>query len=531
MEGEAAHRAAGSGIRLAELVGTLSLAMDLGLGQPMEHVARSALLATKLGERTGLGPADRADLYYVALLGWVGCIADSPESSRRFGDDIAYRAGVFDVDMAPLPFLGYLLRTAGTGAPAARRLGTRAALLATGAAGVKSSLRTHCLVAAEFAGRLGLGPGVSGPLQQVFARWDGHGLPAGLGGSRIAVATRLWQLCDVLEVHHRRGGTAAALAVAEARSGTQFDPELVAAFRRDAEELFAELPAGSAFEALIDAEPGLHREVTGAELDPVLGVLADYADLKAPRLRGHSRAVARLAAAAARRLGLEDEQVRLLGRAALLHDLGRTGIPNAILEKDGELDRTEAERLRMLPYYTERMLARPAALREIGQLAALAHERLDGSGHHRGLNAAMIPLPGRILAAANEYQRLREPRPVPHTAERAAGLLVAQVAAGGMDAGAVDAVLACAGQAPERRPTGPAGLTAREVQVLVLLARGASNRQIAARLGIASKTAGNHIERIYAKAGVGSRAAATLFAMRHGLLDRLQEFGDGVNAP
>ena len=491
----------------------------------MEHVARSCLLATRLGEQVGLDDDERAAVYYIALLGWVGCIADSPEVEPWFGDDIAYRAGVFDIDMAPLPFLGYLLRSVTPELSAARRLGIRTTIVGTGARGVKASLRAHCHVTARIADRLGLGEAVSEPLAQIFARWDGKGLPAGLHGDRIARSIRLWQLCDVVEVHHRRSGVDAAVRVARERRGTQFDPALVDAFAANAVALFASLPDSSAWGDLIAAEPGLHPELSQEELDSALEVLADYSDLKAPGLRGHSRQVAELAAAAAHRLGLPASEVRLIRRAALVHDLGRTGTPNTILEKVGPLTEAERERVRLHPYFTERMFQHPAELRRIGEIAAKAHERLDGSGYHRGLTAHAIPTAARILAAANEFCTFLQPRSGTHSGADAAVKLTAAVAAGQLDAGAVDAVLACAGQQPDRRPTGPAGLTAREMEVLAVLARGATNRQIADRLGITVKTAGNHVERIYAKTGVGTRATATLFAMQHGLLDRLDPIG------
>ncbi len=513
-----------SGVRLAELVGALSLAVDLGLGQPMEHVARSCLLACRLGSRMGLDEADRAALYYTALLGWVGCIADSHEASKWFGDDIDYRAGVFDVDTKPLPFLGYLVRRAGAGAPPVQRAGAKAVVAVTGAHALRETLRSHCQVTAAIAGRLGLGPDVRGPLGQIFARWDGKGLPAGLSGDRVAIAVRLWHVADVTEVHHRHGGLGAALRVAADRRGGHFDPAIADEFLSCAPELFAGLPEGSSWDDLIAAEPALRPSLTEDELDRALEVLADYADLKSPHLRGHSRAVSGLAAAAAARLGTDADLVR---RAALVHDLGRIGVPNTIWDKAGPLTAAERERVRLCPHYTDRMLARPPALASIGAVAALAYERLDGSGHHRGLPGAAIPLPARILAAADCYRAMTEPRPhrAALAASAAAKELRAEASAGRLDPAAVDAVLACAGHRPPRRAAGPAGLTPREVDVLALLARGASNRQIARRLGIAPKTAGNHIEHIYAKTGVSTRAAATLFAMEHGLLNH------GANTP
>ena len=178
----------------------------------------------------------------------------------------------------------------------------------------------------------------------------------------------------------------------------------------------------------------------------------------------------------------------------------------------------------MHAHYTERMLARPPALGRIGAIAALANERLDGSGYHRGLSGSSIPATGRILAAADAFQAMREPRPHREalTETTAAGLLRADVRVGRLAADAVDAVLAAAGQRIGRRKSGPAGLTAREVEVLVLIARGASNKQVAQELGIASKTAGTHVERIYSKIGASTRSTATLFAMQQGLLDSFE---------
>jgi DNA-binding CsgD family transcriptional regulator len=195
-------------------------------------------------------------------------------------------------------------------------------------------------------------------------------------------------------------------------------------------------------------------------------------------------------------------------------------VPNTIWDKAAPLTTVEAERIRLHSYYTERMLTRPPALHRIGEIAALTHERLDGSGYHRGLSGPAIPMPARVLAAADTFHTKLEPRPHrPASTQEAAGrALRGEVRAGRLDPVAVDAVLDCSGDRGGGSSSGPAGLTPRELDVLRLLARGATNRQIARGLGIAPKTAGNHVEHIYAKAGVSSRAAATMFAMEKGLL-------------
>jgi DNA-binding CsgD family transcriptional regulator len=178
----------------------------------------------------------------------------------------------------------------------------------------------------------------------------------------------------------------------------------------------------------------------------------------------------------------------------------------------------------MHPYYAERMLARPPLLARLGAIASLAHERCDGSGYHRGLAGPAIPATGRVLAAACAYRAMTEPRShrPAMSSKQAVAQLRAEVRAGRLDSAAVDAVLAAAGESDGKRRSGPAGLTPREVEVLTLISRGASNRQAARALGITPKTVGTYVERIYTKTGASTRSTATLFAMQHGLLETLE---------
>jgi HD-GYP domain-containing protein (c-di-GMP phosphodiesterase class II) len=510
-----------SGLRLAELVAAFSLATDLGMGQPMEHVLRSWLIAVRLGERMGMEAQARAALYYVMVLAWAGCVADTAEVAAWFGDDIAFRADSYRVDLAGLPLMGLALSHVGAGTPFLHRLRLATGLVLTGGRAIERGLMSHCLSTTQLAGRLGLSAEVCGPLRQVFTRWDGKGVPEGVGGGQIARPVRLFHLADTVEVFHRAGGSEAALEVARARRGTHFDPAVVDLFCDAVPEVLAGLEAVAEFQALIEAEPGLSSPLSERELDSALEAVADFTDLRSPPRAGHSRSVAGLAAAAARLCGLPDREVVTVRRAALVHDIGMHGVPASILGKPGPLTGAEAERMRLYSYWTERVLARPPALARIGAIASLASERLDGSGYHRGLSGAAIPATGRILAAADACQAMSEPRP--HrpalSPKQAAGELRRQVRAGRLAADAVDAVLTAAGQQPAKRRGGPAGLTPREIEVLALIARGASTRQVARALGITAKTAGTHIERIYTKTGASTRSTATLFAMQHGLLD------------
>jgi HD-GYP domain-containing protein (c-di-GMP phosphodiesterase class II) len=214
------------------------------------------------------------------------------------------------------------------------------------------------------------------------------------------------------------------------------------------------------------------------------------------------------------------QDVRTLRRAALVHGFGRLGVSNAIWDKRGPLGAGEWERVRMHPYLTERMLRQSPALSSLGAIAAQLRERLDGSGYPGGLSGAAISRPARLLAAADAYQAMRAPRPhrAALSADAAGAELRADVRAGRLDGEAVRAVLAAAGHRVSRRREGPDGLTAREVEVLRLAARGLTNKDIAGVLVISPKTVANHIQHIYTKIGVTSRAMAGLYAVRHGLL-------------
>lgn len=260
--------------------------------------------------------------------------------------------------------------------------------------------------------------------------------------------------------------------------------------------------------------------VRGAELDRVLQAMADLVDMKSPYFAGHSRGVANLAAEAARVSGMRDSEITTLRRAALVHDLGRLGVSNAVWERQGPLDHAGLERVRLHAYLTDRMLAGVPALDDARRIAARHHERLDGSGYPAGLVGSQLSPSDRLLAAADTYHAMGEPRPHRGAldAEAAAAALRDAVEAGRLDGDAVGAVLRAAGHRVPARATGPSGLTPREVEVLRLLARGTSNKAIAAALHVSPKTVSSHVEHIYTKLGVSSRAAATLFAIEHGLV-------------
>jgi HD-GYP domain-containing protein (c-di-GMP phosphodiesterase class II) len=507
-------------VRLAELVAALSLGIDLGFGQPMEHVLRQCLIALRLAERLGVPDETRAVVYYTGLLVNVGCHTDAHEQAKWFGDDIALKAGKYRHEPRSVRAVTSSLRRLGAGNPPLHRLRVGLAFAASGHRELNDMFAQHAAMAAGLADDLELPDGVSTGLLSAYETWDGRGWPRGVGGDEIPIASRIVQLAEHAEVAHRVGGIENARALARRRAGTQFDPALVRLLTDDPAGILDDLDTIDRWATVIDSEPALALTISGARFDAALEAVARYADLKSPYFLGHSLAVAELASAAANALGMSPDDARAIRRASLVHDYGRLGISNAIWDKAGPLGEGEWERVRMHPYFTTRMLRSSALLAPLGAIAAQHCERLDGSGYPRGDVGPAIAPPARILGAADAYQALREPRAhrPEHSAEEAATTLRAEVRAGRLDVRAVDAVLAAAGHRVPRRREGPAGLTAREVEVLRLLARGLSNREIAARLVISPKTAGNHVEHIYAKIDASSRATASLFAMQHGLL-------------
>src|SRR5438477_1467697 len=505
-------------LRLAELVAALSLGIDLGFGQPMEHVLRQCLIALRLAERIGLGEDDRAVVYYTALLVNVGCHTDAHEQAKWFGDDITLKSGKYDNEMRGLRAAATGIRLIGSGNPPLHRFRVGLEFALSGHRDASDMIAHHAAMARTLAEQLRLPDDVVEALGAAYEWWDGHGWPGGLKGTDVPLASRLAQLAEFIEVAHRVGGVDAAKALARKRRGKQFDPELATVIFDEAEMILSGLDAAGTWDAVVDAEPALAVTLPAEQFDAALLAIANFVDLKSPYMLGHAHAVADLAAEAAGQLGLP-EQMPMLRRAGLVHDLGRLGISNSIWDKRGPLGAGEWERMRLHPYLTERMLSQSRALSPLGAIAVQHRERLDGSGYPRGLAGAAISRPARILGAADAYQAMREPRPhrPSRSAEEAAAELRADVKAGRLDAEVVEAVLGAAGHRVLRRREGPNGLTHREVDVLRLLARGSSNKEIAERLVISPKTARNHVEHIYAKINVSSRTAASLFAMHHGL--------------
>lgn len=512
--------------RRVDVLAGLSVAIDLGLGQPAEHMVRSAAISCRLADRLGLDREQRDTAYYTSLLMWIGCTADSQEYSRWFGDDITVRSESFLVDWSGFPYLRFLVHNVARGQPLPDRLRVLGSLVQDAHGQLAAMILSHCTSAAALARHIGLPDQVADVLEFAYERQDGRGVPAGCSGDEIPIEMKVVQLADVAEVHYRLRGVEAATAMVRSRRGGQFDPAVVDALLEAPEEILAPPPGSDPWEVALGQAPDSEIPLSEEGLDRMLLAVGDFADLKCPFALGHSRSVADLSARAAVVLGGDGAESRALRRAGHLHDIGRLGVSSLVWSKEQGLSASEWERVRMHPYLTDRVLSRIPGLHRERALARAHHEHLDGTGYPLGVAGMALGQGDRLLAAAVAYQSALEPRPYRAALDpdAAAGRLRRRTARGHLDPECVDALLAVAGHRAARVHRDDA-LTAREREVLGHVARGLTNREIADRLVLSEKTVRNHVERTYTKIGVTNRVGASLYALEHGLSYPMQGRG------
>ena len=509
----------GERVRGAELVAALCLATDLGMGFPFEHGLRSTLIAMRLADSLGVDRETRCQTYYACLLSHSGCTTDAHVTPEVYGDSLTthFHPVMYGSGREVLTGLIRALPDPESAGPG------RALQVARRLPKMVRETRPHLAAACEVAGmladRLGLSRSVHGLLAYLLERWDGHGPLGRAKGDEIPLPMRIVHLAVDAAFQLLLGDEERVVRLVRERAGHAFDPQVAACLAGDAERILALEAEASVWGETLACEPHPRRLLEGQALDRGLAAMGNFADLISPYLAGHSAGVAELAEAAARRCRIDEGGVVALRRAALVHDLGRVAVDARIWQKRGPLSADEWERVRLHPYHSERVLARSEFLAALAPVAGAHHERLDGSGYHRGAVGAELARPARLLAAADAFHAMTEPRPhrEPIPPDRAAEILGEQASAGRFDAAAVTAVVESAGQRAPRVER-PAGLTEREVEVIGMLARGLQTKQVAHALGISVKTADRHVQNAYRKIGVSSRAAATLFAMEHGLM-------------
>lgn len=503
--------------RLASALGALSFATDLAAGQPQGTALGATVLGVRLGRFLGLGEADLAALYYASLLRRIGCTSTaSMVAPMTLGDE---QAAYLALDLADISDPNSIRQNLEERLPQGNPEARAAAIdgISNGGTSLYAIAEEHCVQAVTLTRRLPVPPGVTEFLGEVDARWDGWN-PTRSAGNAIPVGTRIMEFAVTVEIIRRVMGMGAAIDIATARAGSQFDPEISALFAKNTQTLTDGLSSSGIWSVFLDDEPGEVVLAGPHELRSVAFAFADFADQKSRFFVGHSRRVAALGLAAAVEVGLEQDRAQAIFDAGLIHDIGKAAVPTGIWDKPGELDPLERDEAVSHSFHTARILAIGEVFSGIADCASSTSERCDGSGTHRGLH-----LSGQeacILASANLYDELTHDtaaRPSV-SAVGAADMLREEAAEGRLPATCVSAVLSASGHRATKASALPAGLTRREAEVLVRIARGDSGKEAAGALDISPKTVEKHTENIFRKVGVSSRTAAALFAMNNGLL-------------
>jgi putative nucleotidyltransferase with HDIG domain len=403
-------------IRFSDLISALSVALDLTEGQPMGHAVRSSMIGMRIAQELQLSQPVCADLYYALLLKDAGCSSNSARMHQILGaDEIqAKREIKFEDWTKPsLSGLRYLLRNILTDAPLPKRL-IRAVRL-----GLEQNLNNaeligaRCERGAEIARQLGLSDATAAAIRSLDEHWNGGGYGHHLKGESIPLLARIINVSQTMEVFATERGPAAAIQVAQERSGTWFDPEIVraaSALQHDT-SLWQSLQAPDAREQVMQMEPGISVPASAERIDNICRAFAGVIDAKSPYTYNHSVGVAQAAVAIAEGLGLAPNTITLVRRAALLHDIGKLSVSNAILEKPTKLTEPEWHIVKMHPVYTKLILQTIEGFEHLAFIASAHHERMDGKGYPDGLNAEQLPLTARIICAADVFQALTEKRP------------------------------------------------------------------------------------------------------------------------
>ena len=506
-------------LRLADPLIGLAAIGDLGRGREPGQAARTCFIACRLAHALDAGDATVREVFYAALLQHVGCVAHAHDTAVLDGGrTIEVNAAVDETDFSrPMDVINAFLVELSEGAgPLARlRLVPPARRMASVAA------RTSCEVAESTARRIGLPAGVQVALRHMNEWYNGKGGFLGVKGDDIPLTARIVLAAFCASIFLTVAGPEAALDAVRSRAGRSLDPVVADACGRHGAAILAELAEADVLRCLPAEEPQPGLSVSDEDLDGITVAFGEAVDLKAPFTHGSAGRAFELAGKAASALGLEPAAVAVARRAAALRDIGKAAVPNAVVEKQAALTELDWEPLRLHAYHSERVLSRSPSLAEEAKVAGLHHERDDGTGYHRGLAGSSVPISARIVTATDELVAMTQPRPQrPALAlDEACRELEADAREGRLNPEAVGAVLAAAhGVTARIRRPAPAGLSERQVEVLRLLAQGLSNRQIAERLVVSPRTAEHHVQDIYVKIGVSSRAAAALFAIEHALL-------------
>lgn len=403
------------GLTLSELIGALSHALDITEGQAEGHCVRSCWIGMHVGRAMGLPDETLWELYYTLLLKDLGCSSNAARICELYlTDDLSFKHDFKTVNGSLPKVLKFVIGHTGLGAGLTERFKAIAHIVQHGDEIAQELIQTRCTRGADIARQLRFGDGVAAGIHSLDEHWNGGGRPKRLKGEAIPVLSRIALLAQVVDVFNVSDGADAACWEVEDRCGSWFDPAVVSAFRRCAADpaFWEQLSAPSLEAAVFALEPG--RFVVALDedyLDEIAIAFGQVVDAKSPYTAGHSARVALYTEGIAAELGLDEQRRRWLRRAALLHDMGKLGVSNAVLDKPGKLDEDEWAAVKRHAQYTESILSRIDAFGELAQVAGAHHERLDGRGYPRGLQAAEISLETRIITTADIFDAITAERP------------------------------------------------------------------------------------------------------------------------
>ena len=403
-------------LELSGVIGALSYALDITEGQPMGHAARSCLIGMRIAEAIELPEGLRPSLFYALLMKDVGCSSNAAKVSALFdGDDLAIKHDFKLADPGNLLEMArYTARHAAPDRGALARARRFAAIAANVEANTRRLIEIRCERGADIARLVGLDAHAAEAIRCLDEHWNGAGHPDGLRGDAIPLLGRILCLAQTVEVFHAARGHAAAFEMAAARAGSWFDPALVEAlgsFRADM-RFWSRVAGPDPAREVAREDPGTpYLPGDDSGLDGIAEGFARVIDAKSPYTARHSEGVAHIAVGIAEQLGFAAGEISDLRRAALLHDIGKLGVSNRILDKPGRLDEEEWTAMRRHPEYTLRILRRVPVFETLAELAASHHERMDGRGYHRGLRAGELPLSHRVLVVADVFEALTADRP------------------------------------------------------------------------------------------------------------------------
>ncbi len=402
-------------IRVSEVISSLSFALDLTEGQPLGHSIRSCVFGMHIAKEIGLPLDAQGDLYYALLMKDAGCSTNASRMFQILGtDDIQAKRDVKTTDWTRVGWesLEYALSHVRTGAPFLERVRALFDLALHHKQNSRQMVQIRCERGAAIARRIGLSNATASAIHSLDELWNGAGHPNGLRGKEIPLLARILSLAQTVDVFYSAYDAAAAVKIAQDRSGRWFDPDLVKAFCSVSKNESVWTDVEDARTKVLDLEPR-HDLLASDEttLDNICLAFADVIDAKSPFTYRHSTGVAGAAVAIARTLSMSEPEVTLIRRSALLHDIGKLSVSNAILDKPDKLSEAEWEVVRKHPAYSYEILRRIPNFQDLSEIAASHHEKLDGTGYFRGITADRLSLPARILVVSDIYDALAAKRP------------------------------------------------------------------------------------------------------------------------